>query len=98
MLLEQMLFKERSIMITDATKKGVENMLHNFRRGLVTSSELANTVLVEGFSDQAAGLHFASKARLCQHTQSETIATATGQGQLTLSNNSYGFAAKLLGQ
>eukprot|EP00969_Alexandrium_andersonii_P263750 11657986-Alexandrium_andersonii.AAC.1 len=58
-------FKDRDFQITDATKKGVETMLMNYRRGFLSTSEAANTLLVDGFSDASAGLHFVSKAWLC---------------------------------
>ena len=84
--------------ITDATKKGLENLLGCERKGVLSSSELANTMYCEGISDSNAGLHFVSKARMCQYTQSEKIATATGAGRAPLGTNTYSFVAKLVGQ
>ena len=61
-------------------------------KGILSTSELANTIFCEGVSDQNAGLHFVPKQRLCQYTQSEKISTATGAG-LHLA-----FIGKLVGQ
>ena len=91
-------FSERRIAITDATKKGVGNLLLNERVGLCSSSEGANTMFAAGLSDQYAGLHFISKSRFCQYSQSEGVSTATGQGLTTLEPRSYAFAMKMLSQ
>lgn len=64
--------------MADATKKGTETMLGNFRRCLLSSSEAANTIYVEGHSDAKSGINFFSKTRLCEWTLDESLATATG--------------------
>ena len=77
----------KSCTVTDGTKKGLENLLLSQRKYLISSSELANTMNVDGFSDTNAGLHFVSKPRMCQYTQSEKIGTATGPGKADLETN-----------
>lgn len=67
-------------------------------KGILSTSELANTIFCEGLSDQNAGLHFVSKQRLCQYTQSEKISTATGVGRSPLLACTYAFIGKLVGQ
>jgi hypothetical protein len=88
----------REVLMSDGTKKGTENLLLNFREGLLSSSEGANTIFVPGYSDAASGIHFFSKQRLCQWTQSEGISTSTGQGQCILHPNSYKFGCRILAQ
>ena len=67
-------------------------------KGILPTSELANTIFCEGVSDQNAGLHFVSKQRLCQYTQSEKISTATGVGRSPLLACTCAFIGKLVGQ
>lgn len=46
----------------------------------------------------ASGIHYFSKQRLCQYTQSEQISTTTGAGQCVLESLGYSFGSRLLGQ
>lgn len=70
--------KSRAVLLADSTKKGIETMLWNYKRVLLSSSELANTLFIDGFSDPKSGINFISKTRLCEWILSETVASATG--------------------
>ena len=91
-------WRNQEVLMSDGTKKGTENLLVNLREAVLSSSETANTVYVEAHSDRDAGIHYVSKLRLCQWTQSEAVSTTTGQGQTILKPNTYKFVARLLGQ
>ena len=91
-------FKERSIMITESTRKGSENGLFNHKVQVFTTNEVASSIDIPGFSDAKSGINFFPKQRLISQTQTETISIAVSAGICTLSANSYRFACQLLGQ
>ena len=64
----------------------------------MTSAEAANTVDIQGFSDNRSGTHFISKKRLCTWTQAESQGSATGAGQTPLAANACLFSCRLLAQ
>ena len=73
-------------------------MLYEQNRCLMTSAEAANTVDIQGFSDNRSGTHFISKKRLCTWTQAESQGSATGAGQTPLAANACLFSCRLLAQ
>ena len=88
----------RGVLITEATKKGIESMLFSQQRALVSSGEACCTVEIPGYSDTKSGVHFVSKQRLCTWTQAEASGTAIAGGITPLSANAYSFGTRLLGQ
>ena len=90
-------FDADSHRITDATRKGVENLLLKERRGICSSSEGANTTHAEGHTDRDAGIHLMSKSRFRQYSQSEAISTATGAGMAPVRRVRFNPCARLTG-
>ena len=88
-------FKDRSILTTDSTTKGIRNCLKDYGRCGVTSDEAANTFETKQ-SDRECGIHFISVTKLNTWTQSEHDGPTTGNGSFTLSN--YNFMLKVAGQ
>ena len=88
----------RAVLVTEATKKGIESMLFSQKRALVSSAEACCTVEIPGFSDTKSGVHFVSKQRLCTWTQAEASGTAIAGGTTPLPANGYSFGTRLLGQ
>ena len=82
-------FRNKDVLCTDSTTKGIRNCLQNNKCAIVSSDEAANTFETP-MSDKDAGLHFLSKAKLNTWTQSEYDGPATGQGKINL--ESYNFA------
>ena len=88
-------FKERSVLTTDSTTKGVRNCLKEYGRCAVTSDEAANTFETKQ-SDREMGIHFVSITKLNTWTQSEYDGPTTGNGSFSLSD--YQFMLKTAGQ
>ncbi|CAJ1371313.1 unnamed protein product [Effrenium voratum] len=88
-------FRDRSILTTDSTTKGIRNCLKEFGRCGVSSDEAANTFETK-MSDRDAGLHFISMTKLNTWTQSEYDGPTTGHGSFSLSQ--YQFLLKAAGQ
>ncbi|CAK0819051.1 unnamed protein product [Prorocentrum cordatum] len=89
---------DRKVLMTDGTKKGTESTLEQYRRGLLSSSEGANTIYVEGYSSKEARIHFFFKQRLCQWTQAESISSPTGHGPMALVKGTYNFGCRIITQ
>ena len=88
-------FKDRSVLPTDSTTKGIRNCLKDYGRCGVTSDEAANTFDTT-MSDRESGIHFVAVTKLNTWTQSEPDGPTTGNGSFTLSN--YNFMLKVAGQ
>ena len=64
------IFKDRTILHTDSTTKGIRNCLEQYGRCAVSSDEAANTFDTK-FSDRESGLHFLPPTKLNTWTQGE---------------------------
>ncbi|CAK0825868.1 unnamed protein product, partial [Prorocentrum cordatum] len=88
-------FKDKLVMNTDCTTKGIRKQLEEHGRCGISSDEAANTFQTP-FSDVESGVHYLSCAKLNTWTQSEHDGPATGNGKVSLDN--YNFMLKCAGQ
>ncbi|CAK0910438.1 unnamed protein product, partial [Prorocentrum cordatum] len=88
-------FKDKLVMNTDCTTKGIRKQLEEHGRCGISSDEAANTFQTP-FSDVESGVHYLSCAKLNTWTQSEHDGPATGNGKVSL--DTYNFMLKCAGQ
>ncbi|CAE7917876.1 unnamed protein product [Symbiodinium necroappetens] len=89
------IFKDRTILNTDSTTKGIRNCLEAHSRCAVSSDEAATTFDTK-FSDKESGLHFLAPTKLNTWTQGEYDGPQTGQSKQVL--GAYNFMLKVAGQ
>lgn len=64
-------WQNREILMTDGTKKGVEQVIVNQLEGVISSSEGSCTIFVPGYSDKESGIQ--CRGQIFPHTQTFSL-------------------------